>query len=90
MPAPRFRSRSKRRIARKTPGGKVVMHYVARQPSKAVCGVCGVDLKAVPRKNSCAMRNTPKTQKRPERPFGGVLCSSCMRRYLIFENRNKE
>jgi ribosomal protein L34E len=30
----------------------------------------------------------PKTQKRPERPFGGMLCSACMRRKIITNNRS--
>lgn len=87
MPAPRLRSRSKRRIARRTPGGKLVIHYVSRKPSKAHCGICGAELNGVPRETAFKLKNMPKTQKRPERPFGGVMCSSCMRRYYIFENR---
>ncbi len=28
------------------------------------------------------MRQLPKTMKRPERPYGGVLCSRCMRQLI--------
>jgi len=88
MPAPRLRSRTLRKVFRKTPGGTTVLHRVKRNPSKAKCGSCGVELKAVPRKTASQMKNTAKTQKRPERPFGGVLCSKCMRKHLITKARS--
>ena len=28
------------------------------------------------------MAKLPKTKKRPERPFGGNLCSDCMRKIM--------
>jgi large subunit ribosomal protein L34e len=28
------------------------------------------------------MKNMPKSSKRPERPYGGVLCSACTRKLL--------
>jgi len=37
-------------------------------------------LVGVPKGRDSEIRKMPKTKKRPERPFGGKLCSSCMRR----------
>jgi large subunit ribosomal protein L34e len=88
MPAPRLRSRTLRRVSKRVPGGKTVLQHVKRNPSKAKCGKCGKELKAVPRKNPAQLKNTPKTQKRPERPFGGVLCSACMRSQLVEKARS--
>jgi len=34
------------------------------------------------------MRNMPKTKKRPERPFGGVLCSKCSREEIVSRIRS--
>ncbi|MBI4453269.1 50S ribosomal protein L34e [Candidatus Woesearchaeota archaeon] len=79
MPAPRYRSRSLRRVFVRTPSGKSVLHYRKRKPSKAQCGNCGALLKGVPRERPFKMQNMPKTHKRPERPYGGVLCSKCTR-----------
>jgi len=79
MPAPRYRSRSKRRVFVRTPGAKAVLHYRKRKPAKARCGICGAVLKGVARALPSKMRNIPKCQKRPERPYGGVLCTKCMR-----------
>jgi len=76
------RSRSKRRIKVKTPGGNNVIHYRARKPAKAKCAECGKILPGVPRERPIHMRKMAKTEKRPERPFGGKLCSSCSRKTI--------
>jgi large subunit ribosomal protein L34e len=78
MPEGRKRSRSFRRIYVKTPGGRTVIHYKRRKPGRAKCG-CGAVLMGAPRGIPSVMRKLSKTEKRPERPFGGVLCSKCMR-----------
>ena len=83
MPEPYKRSRSLRRLQVKVPGGRTALHYKERKPGKAKCGKCGVLLKGVPRERPIKMHNLPKTKKRPERPYGGVLCSKCMRKEII-------
>ncbi len=80
-----FKSGRLRKIAVKTPGGKVKTHYRERKPSKAICGSCKKQLAGVPREVASKMRNLPKTMKRPERPYGGVLCSKCTR--LLMQQR---
>ncbi len=66
----------------RVPGGRVVTHYRKPKPSIARCAVCGAPLKGVPRESPIKMQNMAKTKKRPERPYGGVLCSACMRKKL--------
>ena len=83
MPAPRLRSRSLRKIHRKVPGGRTNVHYKKRKPKSARCSNCGALLKGIPRELPFRMRSMAKTKKRPERPFGGVLCSKCMRLEII-------
>ena len=78
----RFRSRTFRRVKIKTPGGRNIVHFRRRNPAKAQCGSCGSELKAVPRLLPYEIRNTPKTKRRPERPYGGVLCSKCTRELI--------
>lgn len=82
MPAGRFKSRTFRRVFRRTPGARTSLQYRKRKPSKAKCGLCGALLSGVPRERSFKMMRLPKTAKRPERPFGGVLCSKCMRKKI--------
>lgn len=79
----KLRSRTFRRVKVKTPGNRVVMHYRRRKPDFAECGGCGTRLKGVPRGLPAELKNMPKTAKRPERPFGGVLCSACMRAEIV-------
>lgn len=81
------KSRSKRRVYRRTPSGKVVIHYVKRRPRKAHCADCGGKLAGVPALAPTFMRNLAKSSKRPERAYGGVLCSYCSRREIISKSR---
>lgn len=83
MPAPRLRSRSLRKVFRKVSGGRTNIHLKKRKPKAAKCGNCGAVLKGTPRELPFRMRKMAKTKKRPERPFGGVLCSRCMRLEII-------
>ena len=66
------------RIASKT---KTV--YRKRKPGKARCGACGRLLGGALRERPYKMRNIAKTKKRPERTYGGVLCSGCVRKKII-------
>lgn len=90
MPTGRFRSRTYRRVFVKTPGSQTVLRYRRRKPQKAKCGTCGKQLSGMPRELPYKMRTMPKTQKRPERPYGGVLCSKCMRSLFKTQARSRE
>ena len=83
MPAPRLRSTSVRKVAKKLPGGRTTIHFSKRKPKAAVCGSCGAILKGVPRELPFRMKNIPKTKKRPQRPYGGVLCTRCTRKKIV-------
>jgi large subunit ribosomal protein L34e len=78
MPRPLYRSRSYKRVYRRTPGGRTVVHYERRKNTPMRCARCGAILAGVPIKES-KRRTLPKTLKRPERIFGGVLCPRCLK-----------
>ena len=82
MPRGMFKSGRLRKISVRTPGSRVAVHYRERKPSKAICGSCKTHLAGVPRELPSVMSNMPKTAKRPERPYGGMLCSACTRLLL--------
>lgn len=82
MPRPRYRSRSLRRVYVRTPGGEVKIHYEKRKPSAAKCTICGKPLNGVPRLRPVELRKLPKSLRRPERMYGGVICGSCLRTLL--------
>jgi len=82
MPRPALRSRSLRRRKVRRPGGELVTRYERRKPSPAKCGRCGNQLSGVPRERPSGIGKLPKSSKRPNRPFGGNLCSSCSRQEI--------
>jgi len=69
----KYKSRSKIQKFVKTPGGRTIVHYKGKKLSKSICAICGKMLAG----------------KRPERPHGGNLCSSCTRRKIIESARAK-
>ncbi len=86
MARPSRRSRTLARIYKKvTKGVKLV--YKKRKPSQPHCANCDAILKGVPHERPYKMRTMNKSQKRPERMFGGVLCSKCSKREIINRNR---
>jgi len=82
MPRPRHRSRSLRRVYVRLPGGDTVIHYEKRRPGPARCAICGRPLNGVPRLRPVELRKLPKTAKRPERMYGGVICPECLAKLL--------
>ncbi len=78
MVRPSLRSRSLRRVRKRTPSGASVLHFEKRKPSPARCARCGRPLNGVPRLRPNRLRKLSKTAKRPERIYGGVLCPRCL------------
>ncbi|MFA5142421.1 MAG: 50S ribosomal protein L34e [Candidatus Woesearchaeota archaeon] len=79
MPTGKYKSHHFRRVFKRTPGARKVLHYVERVVKVPKCGVCKTTLKGLPRLTGSEFRNLSKSQKRVERPFGGNLCSKCAR-----------
>ncbi len=78
MPRPMHRSRSKRRLKIRTPGGQEVTHYLKRRPHKPRCNSCGTVLFGVTRKRATGLARESKTKKRPGRPYAGQICHRCI------------
>ena len=87
MVSGKHKSRSMRKVFVRTPGSRTTVHYKSRKPSKAVC-VCGAPLKGVPNLIPSKMGKLSKSQKKPERPYGGNLCSRCMR--IVLKEKTRE
>ena len=87
MVSGKHKSRSMRRVFTRVPGGSVKVKFKKRKPSPAKCGACGKVLHGIPRERPFRMKKMPKTAKRPERPYGGVLCSACSRKEIIKKAR---
>ncbi|MGC8851164.1 MAG: 50S ribosomal protein L34e [Candidatus Micrarchaeia archaeon] len=82
MVTPRMRSTSVRVRQRRSVTGKKALKVKARKPAHAKCALCGAKLNAVPRKRKGELSKLAKTEKRPERKFGGILCANCTQTLL--------
>ncbi len=74
-----LRSTKLRKIKRVRPSGKNVVHYERRRPEKASCAACKSELSGIPRLRQAKLHKLAGSKYRPDRPYGGNLCSSCMR-----------
>ncbi|HIE22785.1 MAG TPA: 50S ribosomal protein L34e [Candidatus Korarchaeota archaeon] len=73
----------KKRVAVRTPGGKIVYHYKPKRHGPARCALCKKPLNATPTSPKSFMKKLPKSKKRPNRPYGGYLCPSCLRKVIL-------
>ena len=87
MPRGMYKSRTFRRVSVRTPGGSTTTRYDRRKPSVAHCARCGAKLHGIPRGNPADISKLAKSERRPERLFGGVLCSRCLRDTIKLETR---
>ena len=71
----RSKRTSKKRKYR-TPGGDTRIEYHKRKNIKLKCSKCGKELLGIPTR----LAKYSKTQRVPNRPYAGVLCSSCSRK----------
>lgn len=87
MPAPRYRTRSRKRIFRRTPSGTVKIYYKKERIRRARCAICKRPLSGVPRVTMLRLKGLSKSRKRPNRPYGGNLCPSCLRQKIKEDSR---
>lgn len=73
---------NKRRVSVRTPGGRTVYHYRKKRYNAAKCAVCKRPLNGVPNGPRSLLSKLSKSEKRPNRPYGGYLCSRCMRELI--------
>jgi len=72
-----------KKVKKRTPGGRIVVHTRREKTGKHVCAICGAPLSGVPHgKRPSEVRKLSHSERRPERVFGGVLCPSCTRRVI--------
>ncbi len=77
------------KIKRKTPGRRVATHKRREKTSKHKCALCGAVLHGMKRGTNSEIRRASKSQRRPERPFGGQLCTKCFRKVMILRAKVK-
>ncbi|RLI22790.1 50S ribosomal protein L34e [Candidatus Bathyarchaeota archaeon] len=82
MPRPSLRTRSRKRIQKKVPGGKTVVHYKKEKSEPAKCSRCGRMLHGIPRCHPSELKKLTRSQRRIMRMYGGQLCASCLKELL--------
>jgi large subunit ribosomal protein L34e len=82
-----FSSGGLRRLSMKVPGGRLRISNTRRKPSRPTCPITGQRLQGVPQTKRFKISKMSKSQKRPQRPYGGVLSSSAMRSLIIRKAR---
>ncbi len=80
--------RSGKRKLVKTPGGKFYLTRIPDKPNYHHCATCGGKLHGMPRGTQIEIRRLHKSQRSPSRPYGGQICSPCLKRQLIEKNRS--
>jgi large subunit ribosomal protein L34e len=64
---------------------KTVLRFKKKKTAFAKCARCGRKLHGVPRGRTGEIMKLAKTEKRPERPYGGYYCNKCSRE--IFKDK---
>ncbi|MCF7871834.1 50S ribosomal protein L34e [Candidatus Woesearchaeota archaeon] len=83
------KSRTFRRVKVRVVSGTKTS-YQRKKPSAPTCPETGQKLKGVPRALPFELKKMPKSSKRPERPYGGVLSSEATRKLMKNKARNLE
>lgn len=86
---PRYQSHSFRKMQKRTPGGRTVTQYLHKLHSKHICAICKETLHGKPRGRPIEIHKLSKSERRPERPFGGMLCSKDARVVLSYRAKVK-
>ena len=67
----------------RTPGNKVVAHYVAKKANGPKCADTGVALPGIPCLRPFEYKNIAKRHRTVSRAYGGVLCSKAVKTRII-------
>ncbi len=87
MVKPMLRTRARKRVKKRVPGGSTVTHYKEAKSARKKCARCGTQLSGVENEVCCVLRNMSKSEKVPSRPYAGVLCPDCVERLVRYTTR---
>lgn len=87
MPRPGSLTRGRANRTVRTPGGIRVVHRNKMYKSGGVCPVTGAQLQMPKGSMYGRCRKSSKSSKRPNRPYGGVLSATAVRRGIISKTR---
>lgn len=82
MPQPHLRTRSRKRLKVRLPGGSNLTHYKKEKMATPSCLVCGRPLAGLPHSTQAKIRKLNRSEKRIWRPYGGQVCQNCLKDFL--------
>jgi len=74
-----------KKVKTRTPPGKIKFHYRRERVQIAKCANCKSQMRGIRRLIPSEFKKLAKSDRRPERPYGGYFCSSCSKE--IFRER---
>ncbi|KNC48717.1 50S ribosomal protein L34e [Thecamonas trahens ATCC 50062] len=74
-----YNTKSNRTRVVKTPGGRLVVHYMKKKPKGVSCGDCGVQLHGVKCMRGMQQSRAAKSDLSVNRAYGGSRCPGCVR-----------
>jgi len=78
-----------KKVKRRMPGGALKFIFKRKMHSKHKCAICSGELSSVPRGKPTIIKRLTRSARRPTRPFGGQLCSKCMRKVVAMKAKLK-
>ena len=78
-----YATKSNRTYKVKTPGGKLVLHYIKKKAQTPKCGDCKCALPGIKRMKCYDYKNAKKREKTVSRAYGGSRCAGCVRQRVV-------
>eukprot|EP00178_Gracilaria_changii_P014272 TRINITY_DN40350_c0_g1_i1.p1 TRINITY_DN40350_c0_g1~~TRINITY_DN40350_c0_g1_i1.p1 ORF type:complete len:160 (+),score=20.87 TRINITY_DN40350_c0_g1_i1:28-507(+) len=78
-----YNTNSNKRQIIKTPGGKLVYHYLKKRGTLPKCGDCHEKLHGIQPSRPFQRRNMPRRLKTVTRAYGGSRCHKCVRQRIL-------
>jgi len=78
-----YNTNSNRRRIVKTPGGRLVYHYIKKLGSIPKCGDCKVKLHGITPSRPMERTRMTKRLKTVSRTYGGSRCHKCVRERIV-------
>ncbi len=60
----------------------MVIRERKKKPKIQKCAICKKPLHGIPKLRATELKKLAKSEKRVERPYGGYLCSKCVREIM--------
>ncbi|NWF95296.1 MAG: 50S ribosomal protein L34e [Candidatus Thorarchaeota archaeon] len=83
MPRPGALTRSRANRKVKTPGGRVVVHRRKIYSTRGKCALSSRPLQMPRESRQDRLIRASHSSKRPNRPYGGMICASALKREII-------